>query len=94
MKINDVHRAGGILNYQQNVGSMQGTSASKKGQSKDSLQISDAAKELLEIQGTSNAGRSEKMMELKQAIQEGTYQVDAHKLAEKMLQYFKNPYGN
>ncbi|MFD2671994.1 flagellar biosynthesis anti-sigma factor FlgM [Marinicrinis sediminis] len=94
MKINDVHRTGAVQRYQNQKAGTEGQATGKKGKAKDSLQISEAAKELLQVRGSEHANRSEKMEALKEAVQSGQYQVDAEKVAEKMLQYFKNPYRN
>ncbi|CAM3526460.1 flagellar biosynthesis anti-sigma factor FlgM [Marinicrinis lubricantis] len=90
MKINDIQRTGAVQRYQQNMAVSSGAAA--KGKQKDSIHISSEAKELL--QGTRSPERAEKLEQLKEAVSSGTYQVDAGKVAEKMLGYFKNPYQN
>ncbi|MNU10776.1 Anti-sigma-28 factor, FlgM [compost metagenome] len=55
----------------------------KKGK-KDEVQISAEAKEML-----SSVQNSDKIEELKEAVSNGTYQVDARKLAEKIWPFVK-----
>lgn len=83
MKINNSGRIGVVQQYQKN--SIPAGPAYSRGKiGKDELHISDAAKELL------GANRSERIEELKQSVENGTYQVEASKLAEKLLPYLKS----
>lgn len=50
------------------------------------MEISKAA---LELQGTQDEVRLEKIQELKKQISEGTYQVDSKEVAEKILSFWK-----
>lgn len=52
----------------------------------DKVEISKAA---LELQGTQDEVRLEKIQELKKQISEGTYQVDSKEVAEKILSFWK-----
>lgn len=88
MKINDINRVAGISKgYQSQVEYRQ---QSQKSSRKDEVQISQAAQELLESSRVENTERAEQIKALKQAVQTGTYQVEAGKLAEKLLPFFKS----
>lgn len=54
----------------------------------DKLEISNAAKELHNVSDYS-AERAEKVQKLKKEIQSGQYKVDARKVAEDMLKFFR-----
>jgi negative regulator of flagellin synthesis FlgM len=89
MKINDIHRIGGVNPYRKDEvrkpGESKGTGQSRK----DEVQISSEAKELMASQ-MKDPARAEKLESLKQSVNDGTYKVDARKLAEKLLPYFKS----
>ena len=85
MKINDVSRLGAIQQYR-NSGKSESNQPGKKAMQRDELQISSKAKELL----GQEQNRVERIQELKQSVENGTNHVDAHKIAEKLLLYFRN----
>lgn len=61
----------------------------QKGQIKDRVQLSERAKKVEQLRKAIDAVpevRQEKVQALKRAIQEGTYQIDAEKIAKKMLE--------
>lgn len=90
MKINDTGRVGAINNYQRQY------EAGRKGldhksRRKDELSISTAGMELLKAQESAlSPERMKRIEELKEQVSTGTYHVDAGKLAEKLLPYFKS----
>ncbi|MFC6334907.1 flagellar biosynthesis anti-sigma factor FlgM [Paenibacillus septentrionalis] len=87
MKINDINRINGInKGYQQQVDYRK---ESKQASKKDEVQISQAAQEMLESSRAENTERAEHVKALKQAVQSGTYHVEAGKLAERLLPFFK-----
>ncbi|NDI36522.1 flagellar biosynthesis anti-sigma factor FlgM [Chengkuizengella sediminis] len=86
MKINKINPVNAIQNYRQQQDINQEKKASKKAMQRDEVQISPEAKELLDTKPTE---REEKIEDLKQSVSNGTYQVDANKIAEKLLPYFK-----
>ncbi|MCY9514194.1 flagellar biosynthesis anti-sigma factor FlgM [Paenibacillus apiarius] len=87
MKINETQRLGAIQYYQKQQAM---NHASKKPSRKDELIISTEAKEMLDAQNqVQDAGRSERLAALKQAVATGTYHVEADKIAEKLLPLFK-----
>ncbi|QCR31490.1 flagellar biosynthesis anti-sigma factor FlgM [Lysinibacillus sp. SGAir0095] len=61
---------------------------SKSALSTDKIEISSAAKEM-SASSTYNSDRAQKIQKLKEEIQSGTYQVDAQKVAEDMLNYYR-----
>lgn len=88
MKINDINRVTGINKGYQNQ--MEYRQFSQKSSKKDEVQISQAAQELLESSRAEGSERAEQIKALKQAVQTGTYHVEAGKLAEKLLPFFKS----
>ncbi|WP_145406953.1 flagellar biosynthesis anti-sigma factor FlgM [Paenibacillus xylanexedens] len=90
MKINETGRIGAINSYQRNVES--GNQAEvKKSRRKDEVSISPEAIKMLQEQGrTQDAERMQRIQELKNQVNSGTYQVDSSKLADKLMPYFKS----
>lgn len=88
MKINETNRIGGTNPYQKQ--SEFRTEGAKKAKQKDEVQISAAAKEMLTTSKLNSTERTERLNELKQSVASGTYQVDAGKIAEKLLPYLNN----
>lgn len=88
MKINDINRVTGINKGYQNQ--MEYRQFNQKSSKKDEVQISQAAQELLESSRAEGSERAEQIKALKQAVQTGTYHVEAGKLAEKLLPFFKS----
>src|SRR5690554_2775099 len=76
MKINDLNRAGSIQSYRNQSKSGSGMVSHNKGNMKDQVSISDAAKQLQGAQETDPA-RAVKVADLKQAVSTGTYHVEA-----------------
>ena len=68
---------------QNNIKPMNGKSTSV-----DKIEISSAAKEM-QISSNYNTERTEKLQKLKEQIQTGEYKVDANKLAEDVLKYYR-----
>ncbi|MFB5759874.1 flagellar biosynthesis anti-sigma factor FlgM [Paenibacillus medicaginis] len=91
MKINETNRIGAINPYQRNIESNIQESK-KKNQRKDEVSISAEAMEML--QRSSNTDRANRIQELKQQVASGTYKVDADKIAEKLLPFFKQNADN
>lgn len=88
MKINETNRIGGTNPYQKQAEIR--TESASKARKKDQVQISAAAKEMLTTSKLSQAERAERINELKQSVASGTYQVEAGKIAEKLLPYLTN----
>jgi negative regulator of flagellin synthesis FlgM len=85
MKINDIGRIGAVNAYQKANKVKEANKAELK---RDELQISKAAQQMLKVQQNdvlNPAVRSEKVESIKAQIENGTYQVDAKAVAEKML---------
>ncbi|MCM3628105.1 flagellar biosynthesis anti-sigma factor FlgM [Paenibacillus glycanilyticus] len=87
MKINETNRIG-AYNYYQKQMEQRVDGANKKKQ-KDIVEISAEAKEMLSTSQTNSPERQKRIEELKQSVSEGTYKVDAGKLADKLLPYLK-----
>lgn len=86
MKINETNRIGAINPYQRNIETGY-KEEQKKSRRKDEVSISPEAMEMLNR--SSDTDRVKKIQELKQQVASGTYRVDADKIAEKLLPYFK-----
>ncbi|MDQ0492650.1 MULTISPECIES: flagellar biosynthesis anti-sigma factor FlgM [Paenibacillus] len=86
MKINETNRIGAINPYQRNIETGR-QEEQKKSRRKDEVSISPEAMEMLNR--SSDTDRVKKIQELKQQVASGTYRVDADKIAEKLLPYFK-----
>ncbi|ASR45604.1 flagellar biosynthesis anti-sigma factor FlgM [Paenibacillus kribbensis] len=86
MKINETNRIGAINPYQRNMETGR-QEEQKKSRRKDEVSISPEAMEMLNR--SSDTDRVKKIQDLKQQVASGTYRVDADKIAEKLLPYFK-----
>lgn len=86
MKINDTQRINAVSQYQTQQAMHRAGKAPVK---KDEVSISQEAKEMLNAQKTQDPSRAERIQELKHAVSTGTYRVDADKIAEKLLPYFR-----
>jgi len=78
-----IHSVNPYTKQQNTIKPMNGKSTSV-----DKIEISSAAKEM---QATSNYNieRAEKLQKLKEQINAGEYKVDANKLAEDVLKYYR-----
>ena len=88
MRINDVNRAGGIQPYKKIQSAKTDGYDVKKPGGRDDIQISAEAQQALQNAKLQGIGATdERLAELKKAIANGSYMVDADKLAEKLLPY-------
>jgi negative regulator of flagellin synthesis FlgM len=87
LKINNSQRVQGLSAYRQNE--VKASGSVKPAARRDQVQISQEAKELLQT-GPTEAARLEKLDSLKEKISAGTYRVDDHELAAKLLPYLIN----
>ncbi|TJY41945.1 flagellar biosynthesis anti-sigma factor FlgM [Cohnella pontilimi] len=85
MKINDINRLGAVNPYQS--AKNQRTESNARRSQKDELHISSEAMEMLSQAQVNSPERAKKIEQLKEAVSTGTYQVDAGKVAEKMLPF-------
>jgi len=93
MKINETQRLGAVNPYHKNNGQRAVESGGKK--KRDDVQISTEAKEMLQSQqGVQSPARLKQIEDLKSQVSTGTYYVDAGKIAEKLLPYFKQQNRN
>ncbi|MCL6584964.1 MAG: flagellar biosynthesis anti-sigma factor FlgM [Anoxybacillus sp.] len=85
----NIHRIGStnVNPYQRQVNKTE--QVAKLTGKKDKVEISQAAKELQEASKL-EAARQEKIEQLKQQVQTGTYVVDAKAVAESILNYYFN----
>jgi negative regulator of flagellin synthesis FlgM len=84
VKINDINRVNGVDKYRKLNQKDQIKQHTSK---KDQISISNEAKALLEqTKGTMN---KEKVAQLKEQIDKGTYQLDSKQVADKMIEWFK-----
>ncbi|MFU1796313.1 flagellar biosynthesis anti-sigma factor FlgM [Paenibacillus azoreducens] len=94
MKINDTGRIGGVNPYQRNM-EAQRQETRKLERRKDEVSISSEAIEMLEAQERNiDPERVQRIQDLKQQVSTGTYHVEAGKIAEKLLPYFKKSNEN
>ncbi|MNJ74559.1 Anti-sigma-28 factor, FlgM [compost metagenome] len=90
MKINETGRVGAINNYQRQIDT-QRQELDRKAKRKDEVSISPEAQELLRAgEEMKDSGRAERIAELKEQVQAGTYHVETGKLVEKLIPYFKS----
>ncbi|TCS83323.1 flagellar biosynthesis anti-sigma factor FlgM [Tepidibacillus fermentans] len=85
MRINDINRIQGINQYQKM--NQKKEEIKKTEQKKDQILISEEAKELLEK--SKDLTRREKIDQIKEQIQNGTYMIDPKKVADKILDWLK-----
>lgn len=89
MKINETGRVGAVQSYQRNMETNRQEQQNKP-RRKDEVSISTEAMEMLQAQERAgDPARLQKIQSLKEQVSSGTYNVDADKLAEKLLPYFK-----
>ncbi|AZK45906.1 flagellar biosynthesis anti-sigma factor FlgM [Paenibacillus lentus] len=90
MKINETGRVGALNNYQRHI-ETQRQDSDRKARRKDEVSISTEAMELLKAREMAqDPRRLERIEELKSQVSSSMYHVDAGKLAEKLVPYFKS----
>ncbi|BBI36152.1 hypothetical protein KCTCHS21_55510 [Cohnella abietis] len=87
MKINDSQRISAYRTYQQQSDTRTNQSTGKR--RKDEVQFSAEAMELLGAQRADEPNRAQRIESLKNEVSAGTYEVDAGKLVEKLLPFFR-----
>ncbi|NGQ95627.1 flagellar biosynthesis anti-sigma factor FlgM [Brevibacillus sp. SYP-B805] len=91
MRINEPNRAG-MINAYNKTNKLQASKEAKIKLGKDEVQISSEALELLkQVEDADPRVRKEKVNELRQQIENGTYHVPSDKIAEKFLSFWKKP---
>ncbi|MBO8173147.1 MAG: flagellar biosynthesis anti-sigma factor FlgM [Bacillaceae bacterium] len=88
MKINGPGRVPGPNPYQQTA--RYEKEAVRKQQKKDEVQISPEAKSMLQSEEAQPVSREQRIQQLKEQVQSGTYHVSSEKIAEKLIQYWRN----
>jgi negative regulator of flagellin synthesis FlgM len=86
MRINDMRI--GLYSYQNQV-NRSNVKDAKKTSSSDAVQISTKGQELSQALKSDQIDRQNKVQQLKQQIAEGSYKVDANKIAAKMMDFWK-----
>lgn len=89
MKINGTNQVSSLNQYKKNQEYAQTAAAGKKSKSKDHVEISSEAKELLGYSEIAQADR-ERLDELKKSVKAGAYHVDSRTLAEKIFPFLKS----
>ncbi|EHB54690.1 flagellar biosynthesis anti-sigma factor FlgM [Paenibacillus lactis] len=89
MKINESGRVNGVNSYQRNIESRELQHIDKKKRKKDEVSISPEAMELSAQSKVQDPERAKKIQRLKEAVSNGTYEVPADRLVDKLLPYFQ-----
>jgi negative regulator of flagellin synthesis FlgM len=89
VKINESGRVNGVNSYQRNIESRELQHIDKKKRKKDEVSISPEAMELSAQSKVQDPERAEKIQRLKEAVSNGTYEVPADRLVDKLLPYFQ-----
>ncbi|MGO0063612.1 flagellar biosynthesis anti-sigma factor FlgM [Brevibacillus fluminis] len=93
MRINETNRTG-MINAYNNTAKAAASKEGKHKMGKDEVQISSEALEMLRMgEDTEETPqvRKQRVQSIKQAIEDGTYQVPTEKVAEKFLSFWKKP---
>lgn len=90
MRIHDTNRLGMIQSYQKMGQMIPEKNNIQKKQQKDQVEISSQGQEKLKQIREDHVNRQERLIELKQQVELGSYKVDSGKVAEKLLSYLKN----
>ncbi|TYP75720.1 flagellar biosynthesis anti-sigma factor FlgM [Paenibacillus methanolicus] len=88
MKINDMRRISGVNPYQKQ-NEVRATANADRKQQKDEVKFSAEAMEMLSTSRSNDAERTQRIQELKAQVASGTYNVDAGKLADKVLPFIR-----
>lgn len=87
MKIDSI-RTNNMINVYKQQKRYENVNATKK-EMKDKVEISDAAKHLNKIKNDNENVNLDKINEIKNRINNGTYNVDSKKLAKKIIEIIK-----
>lgn len=91
MRVNETNRAN-LINAYNKANKVPSSKEDKLRMGKDEVQISPEALEMLkQIEETEPVARPEKIAELKEQVEKGTYHVPSEKIAEKFLAFWKKP---
>jgi negative regulator of flagellin synthesis FlgM len=92
MKIDNNGRIQPYSSYQKNNGVSKTGQSSSRNSGRDELSISSEALEMAQggspqTDAQQRASHAEKLVQLKESVQNGTYEIDARKIAEKIARY-------
>ncbi|MCH6266836.1 flagellar biosynthesis anti-sigma factor FlgM [Neobacillus citreus] len=88
MRINDTKL--GFYSYQNQQKNSNISNTSKKVSNSAEVKISSRGREISEALQSEQTQRHQRIQELKQQIADGTYHVDSSKIADKMLDFWKD----
>jgi negative regulator of flagellin synthesis FlgM len=88
LKINDIQRLGAINQYRRSNDNA-ANELNKGVKKRDQVEISSEAKELQELQELQGTAKQERIAELKESVNSGTYHVEARLIAEKLFPFIK-----
>ncbi|MEX2103861.1 MAG: flagellar biosynthesis anti-sigma factor FlgM [Bacilli bacterium] len=86
MRINEPNRVGALGAYQKLNGNLKNKDTNKAGNRRDEVEISSEA---LKMQALSDNDRNNRVAELKERYESGTYSADPKAVAEKLLNHWK-----
>lgn len=92
MKINENGRINPLQSYQKNGPPRKAADVTARGTSRDEVSISPEALEmaqggLSQAESQQRTAHTENLEQIRQSVQNGTYQVDVRKVAEKLARY-------
>lgn len=93
MRVNETNRTG-MINAYNNTAKTAMPKGNKQSLGKDEVQISEEALKMLRAgEDTEETPqiRKQRVTDIKQAIEDGTYQAPSEKVAEKFLSFWKKP---
>jgi negative regulator of flagellin synthesis FlgM len=80
----------GMYTYQNQQKNSNTTNVTKKSPSSADVNISSVGREISQAKMTEHAERQARIQELKQLVSDGKYHVDSGKIAEKLVDFWKN----
>ncbi|WP_312470784.1 flagellar biosynthesis anti-sigma factor FlgM [Neobacillus sp.] len=88
MRINDLKS--GFFTYQNQQNRSNIPNTAKKASASAEVKISTRGREISQAMMSEQVQQQNRVQELKQQITDGTYEVDSSKIADKMIEFWKN----